>query len=99
MPRGGKGRSHPSRASFARPSVAPARVTSVRPLYPAPTSSPVAPTPAPAVGTNLYGDNSTPRDAYVAPGEPSPMFLPGDPIRPVPGLDDHERPRQFQYQV
>ncbi len=51
-------------------------------------------TPAidPGAGFNLMGDNSAPVDAYKSPGRPNPMFLPGDPIRPVPGLDDPDVP-------
>lgn len=62
-----------------------------------------APTPMPIPGNDPYGDNSAPRDRYVSQGQPNPMFLPGDPLRPVPGLDDTSlpipRPRQYQYPV
>lgn len=44
------------------------------------------------------GDNARPRDSYLS-GQPSKgIFLPGDPTRPVAGLDDDGHPRQFAYE-
>ena len=61
------------------------------------------PVPMPIPGNDPFGDNSAPRDRYVTEGAANPMFLPGDPLRPVPGLTDGipalPRPRQYQYNV
>ncbi len=49
-------------------------------------------------GENQFGDNSAPVSAYAGDGPATPMFLPGNPLRPVPGLQDGEQgPRQYAY--
>ena len=46
------------------------------------------------------GANTRPIGAYAVTGEAGPFFVPGDPLRPVPGLGDGAGgPRQYQYAV
>src|SRR5690348_3054674 len=49
-------------------------------------------------GESQFGDNSAPVSAYAGSGPATPMFLPGNPLRPVPGLGDGEQgPCQYAY--